>query len=168
MASKTKVMKQPEKLELPAANAKTVKNDSTANLGFEAKLWFAADKLRNKIDAAEYQHVDLGLIFLKHISVTFGEHRAKLLADEGDFAGANAEGPEIPSGARKTAAGSPSGKRGGIPQFGVPTKGNADLRPADPPGRLEDNDPISVIWDTLPRKWIARSLMSDFINGGEK
>jgi type I restriction enzyme M protein len=41
--------------------------DSTANLGFEAKLWLAADKLRNNMDAAEYKHVVLGLIFLKYI-----------------------------------------------------------------------------------------------------
>ena len=38
--------------------------DTTANLGFEAKLWLAADKLRNNMDAAEYKHVVLGLIFL--------------------------------------------------------------------------------------------------------
>ena len=53
---------------------------STANLGFEAKLWLAADKLRNNMDAAEYKHVVLGLIFLKYISDTFEEHRAKFLA----------------------------------------------------------------------------------------
>ena len=68
--------------------------DSTANLGFEAKLWLAADKLRNNMDAAEYKHVVLGLIFLKYISDTFEEHRAKLLAGEGDYAGANAEDPD--------------------------------------------------------------------------
>jgi type I restriction enzyme M protein len=39
--------------------------DSSANLGFEAKLWLTADKLRNNMDAAEYKHVVLGLIFLK-------------------------------------------------------------------------------------------------------
>ena len=40
---------------------KAVKNnDSAANLGFEAKLWLAADKLRNNMDAAEYKHVVLG------------------------------------------------------------------------------------------------------------
>ena len=41
---------------------------STANIGFEAKLWLTADKLRNNMDAAEYKHVVLGLIFLKYIS----------------------------------------------------------------------------------------------------
>ncbi len=40
------------------------KADSAANLGFEAKLWLAADKLRNNMDAAEYKHTVLGLIFL--------------------------------------------------------------------------------------------------------
>jgi type I restriction enzyme M protein len=42
-------------------------NGSAANLGFEAKLWLTADKLRNNMDAAEYKHVVLGLIFLKYI-----------------------------------------------------------------------------------------------------
>ena len=64
---------------------------STASLGFEAKLWLTADKLRNNMDAAEYKHVVLGLIFLKYISDTFEEHRAKLLAGKGEYKGANAE-----------------------------------------------------------------------------
>ena len=59
-------------------------NDSAANLGFEAKLWLAADKLRNNMDAAEYKHVVLGLIFLKYISDAFEEMRAKLLEGKGD------------------------------------------------------------------------------------
>jgi type I restriction enzyme M protein len=41
---------------------------SSATIGFEAKLWLTADKLRNNMDAAEYKHVVLGLIFLKYIS----------------------------------------------------------------------------------------------------
>ena len=65
-----------------------------ANLGFEAKLWLAADKLRNNMDAAEYKHVVLGLIFLKYISDTFEEHREKLTAGEGDYKGANPEDPD--------------------------------------------------------------------------
>ena len=69
-------------------------NQSAANLGFEAKLWLTADKLRNNMDAAEYKHVVLGLIFLKYISDTFEEHRAKLLAGAGDYKGANAEDPD--------------------------------------------------------------------------
>ncbi len=67
------------------------KPDSSANLGFEAKLWLAADKLRNNMDAAEYKHVVLGLIFLKYISDSFDEHHARLVAGEGDYAGAYPE-----------------------------------------------------------------------------
>jgi type I restriction enzyme M protein len=69
-------------------------NGSSAQLGFEAKLWLAADKLRNNMDAAEYKHVVLGLIFLKYISDTFEEHRAKLLAGEGEYEGADPEDPD--------------------------------------------------------------------------
>ncbi len=56
-------------------------NGNGANLGFEEKLWQAADKLRNNMDAAEYKHVVLGLIFLKYISDAF-EERHKLLVKE--------------------------------------------------------------------------------------
>lgn len=51
-----------------------VRNSSNgANLGFEEKLWLTADKLRSNMDAAEYKHVVLGLIFLKYISDAFEE-----------------------------------------------------------------------------------------------
>jgi type I restriction enzyme M protein len=53
-----------------------------ANLGFEQKLWQSADKLRNNMDAAEYKHVVLGLIFLKYISDAFFEIHSELEADE--------------------------------------------------------------------------------------
>src|SRR5262245_66389058 len=43
------------------------------SLGFEEKLWAAADKMRGHMDAAEYKHVALGLIFLKYISDAFQE-----------------------------------------------------------------------------------------------
>jgi type I restriction enzyme M protein len=52
-----------------------------ANLGFENDLWRAADALRSNMDAAEYKHVVLGLIFLKYISDAFEEQHAKLDAD---------------------------------------------------------------------------------------
>ena len=52
-------------------NSNNAKNG--ANLGFEATLWAAADKLRGNMDAAEYKHVVLGLIFLKYISDAFNE-----------------------------------------------------------------------------------------------
>lgn len=58
------------------------KNNNGANLGFEQKLWAAADKLRNNMDAAEYKHVVLGLIFLKYISDAFLEVHAGLEQDE--------------------------------------------------------------------------------------
>lgn len=64
---------------------------SSAHLGFEAKMWLAADKLRNNMDAAEYKHVVLGLIFLKYISDTFEEQYNKLKAGKGPYAGANPE-----------------------------------------------------------------------------
>lgn len=49
-------------------------------LGFEATLWAAADKLRSNMDAADYKHVVLGLIFLKFISDRFERQRAKVAA----------------------------------------------------------------------------------------
>ena len=73
------------------AKKKATENKSTANIGFEAKLWLAADKLRNNMDAAEYKHVVLGLIFLKYISDSFEEHRAKLVEGKGEYEGANPE-----------------------------------------------------------------------------
>ena len=78
----------------PAQATRKGKATGTANLGFEAKLWLTADKLRNNMDAAEYKHVVLGLIFLKYISDSFAEQRAKLLAGEGDYEGANPEDPD--------------------------------------------------------------------------
>ena len=57
----------------------------------EKQLWKAADKLRKNIDAAEYKHIVLGLIFLKYISDSFEQHFAKLQAGEGEYAGADPE-----------------------------------------------------------------------------
>lgn len=65
---------------------------SSAMLGFEAKLWQAADKLRNNMDAAEYKHVVLGLIFLKYISDAFEEKYTALVGDK--KAGADPEDPD--------------------------------------------------------------------------
>lgn len=69
-------------------------NDRAAGgpLGFEQKLWAAADKLRNNMDAAEYKHVVLGLIFLKYISDAFEEKHAALEADRAT--GADPEDPD--------------------------------------------------------------------------
>lgn len=57
----------------------------------EKQLWKSADKLRKNIDAAEYKHVMLGLIFLKYISDAFEELFNKLKAGEGEYAGADPE-----------------------------------------------------------------------------
>jgi len=67
--------------------AKKAKNSKSStsnggNLGFEAKLWAAADALRNNMDAAEYKHVVLGLIFLKYISDAFEAKHAELVAEK--------------------------------------------------------------------------------------
>jgi type I restriction enzyme M protein len=62
-------------------DGKEAKVSNGANLGFEAKLWMAADKLRNNMDAAEYKHVVLGLIFLKYISDAFEELHEQLTND---------------------------------------------------------------------------------------
>lgn len=73
---------------------KASKKSTGANLGFEATLWQAADKMRNNMDAAEYKHVVLGLIFLKYISDAFAELHGKLIAGEGDYEGADPESPD--------------------------------------------------------------------------
>jgi hypothetical protein len=82
----------PRLFNLPAMLSRKLQPTSTATIGFEAKLWLTADKLRDNMDAAEYKHVVLSLIFLKYISDTFEEHRAKLLAGKGDYKGAIRQG----------------------------------------------------------------------------
>lgn len=84
MAKKKATRKQSTK-------AKQSGESNGANLGFEQKPWLAADKLRNNLDAAEYKHVALGLVFLKHISDSFNEMHQKLLAGEGECEGADPE-----------------------------------------------------------------------------
>jgi len=67
-------------------------NGNGANLGFEKQLWSAADALRSNMDAAEYKHVVLGLIFLKYISDAFEEQYALLQAEQVN--GADPEDPD--------------------------------------------------------------------------
>jgi len=57
----------------------------------EKQLWKSADKLRKNIDAAEYKHIVLGLIFLKYISDAFDELHTKLKSGQGEYAGADPE-----------------------------------------------------------------------------
>jgi len=70
--------------------AKAKKNNNTEE-PIEKQLWKAADKLRKNIDAAEYKHIVLGLIFLKYISDAFEELFSKLKKGEGEYAGADPE-----------------------------------------------------------------------------
>ncbi len=64
-----------------ARTARSAKKDNGATLGFEAKMFAAADKLRGHMDPAEYKHVVLGLIFLKYISDAFEDRHTALVAD---------------------------------------------------------------------------------------
>jgi type I restriction enzyme M protein len=79
-------MAKATKREVPNGKA----NGNGTPLGFEGKLWLAADKLRNNMDAAEYKHIVLGLIFLKYISDAFEELHTKLNAEPG----ADSEDPD--------------------------------------------------------------------------
>jgi len=73
----------PEKPE--NANAKG-KAQNGGNLGFEAELFLAADKLRKNLEPSDYKHVVLGLIFLRHISGAFEAKREALLAQDPESA----------------------------------------------------------------------------------
>jgi type I restriction enzyme M protein len=57
----------------------------------DVSLWKSADKLRKNIDAAEYKHIVLGLIFLKYISDAFEDLHAKLRSGKGEYKGADPE-----------------------------------------------------------------------------
>ena len=64
------------------------------NNELEKTLWAAADKLRSNMDAAEYKHVVLGLIFLKYISDAFNSLYQKLVENKGEYEGADPEDPD--------------------------------------------------------------------------
>jgi type I restriction enzyme M protein len=67
-------------------------NSNGANVGYEAELWRMADALRGSMDAGEYKHVVLGLLFLKYISDAFEELHGKLQAEKKQ--GADPEDPD--------------------------------------------------------------------------
>ncbi|MGQ9854750.1 MAG: type I restriction-modification system subunit M N-terminal domain-containing protein, partial [Candidatus Oleimicrobiaceae bacterium] len=69
-----------------------LRNATDATVGYEAQLWAMADALRGSMDAAEYKHVVLGLIFLKYISDAFEEQHARLVAEQAQ--GADPEDPD--------------------------------------------------------------------------
>src|SRR5881397_1025381 len=67
----------------PRGNNSRTEKPNGSYFGFEAALWATADKIRGNLDAAEYKHVVLGLIFLKYISDAFEEKHAPLLKERG-------------------------------------------------------------------------------------
>src|ERR1041384_2455471 len=71
--------------DVSRVRASVPSSNGGGELGFERTLFLAADKLRNNLDAAEYKHVVLGLVFLKYISDAFEELHGRLAAevDEG-------------------------------------------------------------------------------------
>ncbi len=76
----------PADLETTATTMAKRQSKSGATTGYEAELWAMADALRGSMDAAEYKHVVLGLIFLKYISDAFEERHAAVLAEWGEDA----------------------------------------------------------------------------------
>lgn len=97
---------------------KNAGNGTGANLGFEEKLWQAADALRARMEAGEYRHVVLGLVFLEYVSDAFEEQHARLVAEKATGAGPEGPGrvpghprllgaeggpPELPEGPREAA-----------------------------------------------------------------
>ncbi len=92
-----------------ARKAKGVSDQvNAATVGYEAELWRMADALRGSMDAAEYKHVVLGLIFLKYISDVFEEQHAKLVADRKSAGGS--------AGSRQTTSSSRNLRRGQLPR----------------------------------------------------
>lgn len=84
-------MSQGEFMARVKTKSASTKN-TAANVGYEAQLWQMADALRGSMDAAEYKHVALGLLFLKYISDAFEEKHAKLEAERTQ--GADPEDPD--------------------------------------------------------------------------
>ncbi len=98
LISKTKEQQNFRDVWLPATKSCSIienmmakKNNNRQEEPLEKQLWKAADKLRKNIDAAEYKHVVLGLIFLKYISDAFESMYEKLKKGEGEYAGADPE-----------------------------------------------------------------------------
>ena len=66
---------------------------SAATVGYEAQLWQMADALRGSMDATEYKHVCLDLLFVRYISDAFEEQHAKLVTDKAS--GADPKDPDV-------------------------------------------------------------------------
>jgi type I restriction enzyme M protein len=94
-AAKGKESAEPLSLEATEPQGQKAKKPratkATDQEPIEKQLWKTADKLRKNIDAAEYKHIVLGLVFLKYISDAFVEHYSTLKAGKGEYAGADPE-----------------------------------------------------------------------------
>lgn len=77
---------------MPKKKSTTPSGAQGATVGYEAQLWQMADALRGSMDAAEYKHVALGLLFLKYISDAFEEQHGRLVAEA--LQGADPEDPD--------------------------------------------------------------------------
>jgi len=125
---------------------------TTANLGFEARLWQTADALRNNMDAAEYKHVVLGLIFLKYISDAFEAKHAEL-----ETARAEGADPEDPDEYRAASI------------FWVPKEARwSHLRASAPQptiGSLVDEAMTAIERDNPSLKGVLLNLVSDIALG---
>ena len=116
-----------------------------ATLDFERQLWATADALRGHMEAAEYKHVVLGLIFLKYISDAFAKRYEELEAEEAE--GADPEDrdeykAEGASGRRPT----PAGRRSRLPPSASPEAGAGEpskFHPAAKPSRTSERFPAS-------------------------
>ncbi len=75
-----------KRIDKEAGDANQGSNNNGGNLGFEAELFKAADKLRGNMEPSDYKHVALGLIFLKHISDSFETKHATLMMNDPDAA----------------------------------------------------------------------------------
>src|SRR5262245_11535593 len=81
-----------EEWTVTMAKDRKPKSGTSTPIGYEADLWRMADALRGSMDAAEYKHVVLGLLFLKYISDAFEERHACLEAERGQ--GADPDDPD--------------------------------------------------------------------------
>src|SRR5215207_4038281 len=83
MAGRGRPRKTPNGDAGGATRTKTTKaNGKGGNLGFEAEMFKAADKLRGNMEPSDYKHVALGLVFLKYISDAFEAKHASLLGED--------------------------------------------------------------------------------------
>jgi type I restriction enzyme M protein len=148
-----------------APRAKAAKSGNGGDLGFEAELFKAADKLRGNLEPSEYKHVALGLIFLKYISEAFEAQYERLQAE----AYADPEDPEeylaanvfwVPPEARWANL-QANAKRPEIEFFDVATK---QTKKGDIGGLIDnameaiEQANVTVLKDVLPKSYARPQL----------